>query len=88
MDFTFPAKSRHTSEEILAEKKAAYHYQLFSGVVHGFALRADLEIENARGSNELCLVRYLSQKLLNLGWAKEQSAKGIVGWWNRFLDME
>lgn len=88
MDITFPPKSRHTSEEILTEKKATYHYQLFSGVVHGFALRANLEIENQRRSNELCLIRYLSQKSLNLGWAKEQSAKGIVGWWNRFLDME
>ncbi|KAF8588925.1 alpha/beta-hydrolase [Ramaria rubella] len=67
VDHTFSTESRHTSEAILAEIKAKYQYQLFSGVVHGFALRGNMDVENER-------------------WAKEESAKGIVGWWNRFVN--
>ncbi|KAF8532101.1 Alpha/Beta hydrolase protein [Gautieria morchelliformis] len=69
VDLTFPNKPRHTAEDILAEIKATYHFQLFSGVEHGFALRGNMENENER-------------------WAKEQSAKGIVSWWNRFIKVE
>ncbi|GJJ11545.1 hypothetical protein Clacol_005779 [Clathrus columnatus] len=47
-DFTFPSEARHRSEVILAEIKATYHYQLFSGVQHGFALRGDMNVENER----------------------------------------
>lgn len=65
-DGTFPAESRHKAEEILVEKKASYHFQLFSGVSHGFAVRGDPDDENER-------------------WAKETSAWGIIGWFNRFL---
>jgi Dienelactone hydrolase family len=60
VDPTFPAQSRHTSEEILAEIKATYHYQLFSGVVHGFALRGDMDNENERRSIELPIALYIS----------------------------
>ncbi|KDQ51147.1 hypothetical protein JAAARDRAFT_41412 [Jaapia argillacea MUCL 33604] len=64
-DFTFPTPSRRIAEDILVEKKATYHFQVFSGVSHGFAIRGDPNIENQR-------------------WAKEESARGIVGWFDRF----
>jgi dienelactone hydrolase len=51
-DMTFPTDKRHRAEDILAEVKATYHVQVFSGVVHGWALRADLTDENARWAKE------------------------------------
>ncbi|KZO95259.1 alpha/beta-hydrolase [Calocera viscosa TUFC12733] len=65
-DGTFPAELRHKAEEIVQANKLNYHFQLFSGVTHGFAIRGDPKIENQR-------------------WAKEQSAWGITGWFDRFL---
>jgi hypothetical protein len=47
-DQTFPTESRHRAEGILAEIKATYHVQVFSGVVHGFATRGDPTIEHIR----------------------------------------
>lgn len=47
-DNSFPAASRHRAEEILAEIKATYHVQLFSGVSHGFGTRGDPKVENER----------------------------------------
>ena len=47
-DQTFPKESRRPAEDLLEEAKATYHLQLFSGVVHGFATRGDLEVENIR----------------------------------------
>ncbi|KAF5312968.1 hypothetical protein D9619_003749 [Psilocybe cf. subviscida] len=52
IDHTFPSDKRHRAEDILAEIKATYHVQLFSGVAHGWALRADLADENARWAKE------------------------------------
>jgi len=65
-DRAFPPESRHKAEAILTEKKHSYHFQLFSGVTHGFAIKGDPDNENER-------------------WAKEQSAWGILGWFDRFL---
>jgi len=65
IDHTFPAESRHIAEKILADNKQLYHFQLFSGVAHGFALRGNPDVENER-------------------WAKEQSAKSIADWFDRF----
>jgi len=42
-DHTFPAPSRHRGEEILTQDKRVYHFQLFSGVEHGFALRGNMD---------------------------------------------
>ncbi|TEB20084.1 alpha/beta-hydrolase [Coprinellus micaceus] len=64
-DGAFPTASRNRAVDILAAKKAKYHVQVFSGVSHGFATRADLSDENAV-------------------WAKDQSARGVVEWFNRF----
>ncbi|EJU05682.1 alpha/beta-hydrolase [Dacryopinax primogenitus] len=65
-DGTFPAELRHKAEAIVQANKLNYHFQLFSGVTHGFAIRGDPKDENQR-------------------WAKEQSAWGISGWIDRFL---
>jgi len=40
-DAIFPAEKRHRSEEILKEGGQPYQINLFSGVVHGFAVRCD-----------------------------------------------
>lgn len=40
-DHTFDVPSRRRALDILQEEKKAYHYQLFAGVEHGFALRGD-----------------------------------------------
>ncbi|KZT56632.1 alpha/beta-hydrolase [Calocera cornea HHB12733] len=66
VDPVFGAESRHTAEAILAEGKRMYHFQLFGGVKHGFAVKGDMSNENER-------------------WAKEQSAWGILSWFDRFL---
>jgi dienelactone hydrolase len=41
-DHIFPAEKRHKSETILVETKQPYQINLFSGVVHGFAVRCEL----------------------------------------------
>lgn len=41
-DSIFPASKRHESEEILAKTGQPYQINLFSGVEHGFAVRADI----------------------------------------------
>ncbi|TFK21079.1 alpha/beta-hydrolase, partial [Coprinopsis marcescibilis] len=64
-DTAFPAQSLRRANDILTEKKGIYHLQIFSGVSHGFATRADLTDPNA-------------------AWAKEQSAKSVIGWFKRF----
>ncbi|KII92995.1 hypothetical protein PLICRDRAFT_375986 [Plicaturopsis crispa FD-325 SS-3] len=64
-DHTFPRDARRRAEDILVEKKHAYHLQVFSGVAHGFAVRANLDVENER-------------------WAKEESARSVIGWFERF----
>lgn len=40
-DFTFPVENRRKAVDILIERKATYHLQLFSTVKHGFAIRGD-----------------------------------------------
>ena len=41
VDHTFGVESRRRALDILTEDKKTYHYQLFSGVEHGFALRGN-----------------------------------------------
>lgn len=41
-DSIFPAEKRHQSEEILAKTGQPYQINMFSGVEHGFAVRADI----------------------------------------------
>jgi dienelactone hydrolase len=41
-DTIFPSEKRHRSEEILKEGGQPYQINLYSGVVHGFAVRGDI----------------------------------------------
>jgi len=43
IDHTFDVPSRRKALDILQKEKKVFHYQLFSGVEHGFALRGDPE---------------------------------------------
>jgi len=52
IDHTFPPEGRHKAEEILTKNKRPYHFQLFSGVAHGFAIRGDMSDENQRWAKE------------------------------------
>lgn len=51
-DSIFPASKRHESEEILARTSQPYQINLFSGVEHGFAVRADIDKSHARFAKE------------------------------------
>jgi len=64
-DYRFPTASRHRAEELLVGTKAEYHFQLFSGVEHGFAIRGDPSVPRIK-------------------WSKEESARSVVGWFDRF----
>ncbi|KAH0372754.1 dienelactone hydrolase, partial [Aureobasidium melanogenum] len=43
IDHTFDVPSRRKALDIMQKEKKIYHYQLFAGVEHGFALRGDPE---------------------------------------------
>lgn len=51
-DSIFPAPKRHESEEILSTTGQPYQINLFSGVEHGFAVRADLTKPSVRFAKE------------------------------------
>ncbi|KAI0311884.1 dienelactone hydrolase [Amylostereum chailletii] len=53
-DHTFPRPARHRAEELLVEHRAAYYFQVFSGIRHGFATRADPNVEHERWAKEEC----------------------------------
>ncbi|KAJ5084295.1 hypothetical protein NUU61_008874 [Penicillium alfredii] len=52
IDSIFPAPKRHESEEILAKIGQPYQINLFSGVEHGFAVRADISKPTNRFAKE------------------------------------
>ncbi|KAJ7641619.1 Alpha/Beta hydrolase protein [Roridomyces roridus] len=51
-DFTFPLEFRRRAEDILVEIKAQYEIQVFARVSHGFAVRGDPAIPDARWAKE------------------------------------
>ncbi len=51
-DTIFPAEKRHESEKILKKTDQPYQINLYSGVEHGFAVRADLNDKEARFAKE------------------------------------
>lgn len=51
-DSIFPAEKRYRSEEILKKSGNVYQINLFSGVVHGFAVRCDLSKKHERFAKE------------------------------------
>jgi hypothetical protein len=54
-DSTFPRTSLYRATDILAQNKKQYHVQVFSGVSHGFATRADPNDPNAGGFLRLAI---------------------------------
>ncbi|EED79645.1 predicted protein [Postia placenta Mad-698-R] len=52
VDHTFPLDFRRKAEDILVEKKATYHIQVFSGVTHGFSLRGNVNDPVAKWAKE------------------------------------
>ncbi|KAL3453041.1 hypothetical protein BJX65DRAFT_292853 [Aspergillus insuetus] len=78
-DHTFDGPSRQRALQILQDENKTYHYQLFSGVEHGFALRGDprdqyqREIGNGRAA-AILLARHGAKVALvdfNVAWANE-----------------
>ncbi|KAL2862834.1 dienelactone hydrolase family protein [Aspergillus lucknowensis] len=63
-DTIFPVEKRHQSEVILREIGVPYQISLFSGVSHGFAVRADLDDRRSRYAKE-------STFFQNLRWFAE-----------------
>ncbi|KAI1369741.1 dienelactone hydrolase [Xylaria arbuscula] len=51
-DQIFPAEKRHRSEEILKEVGQPYQINLYSGVVHGFAVRTDITKKHEKFAKE------------------------------------
>ena len=51
-DSIFPAEKRHESEEILKKTGQPYQINLYSGVEHGFAVRADLSKKETKFGKE------------------------------------
>lgn len=51
-DSIFPASKRHESEDILAKTGQPYQINLFSGVEHGFAVRADISKPSVKFAKE------------------------------------
>ncbi|KAF9225101.1 alpha/beta-hydrolase [Gyrodon lividus] len=51
-DFTFPLEARRRAEDIMVGNKSTYHFQVFSGVKHGFAVRGNPDIPQERWSKE------------------------------------
>nr|RBQ91263.1 hypothetical protein FVER53263_13894 [Fusarium verticillioides] len=79
VDHTFDVPSRRRALDILQTNKKVFHYQVFSGVEHGFALRGDpkdpyqREIGNGRAA-AILLARHGAKVALvdfNVDWAKE-----------------
>ncbi|OKL56573.1 hypothetical protein UA08_08066 [Talaromyces atroroseus] len=51
-DSLFPTEKRHESEEILKNLGVPYQINLYSGVIHGFAVRSDLSVKAAKYAKE------------------------------------
>lgn len=84
VDHTFDLPSRRKALDILQAGQKTWQLQLFSGVEHGFALRGDPKDPYQRESS--CTYNYiLVLTSCFLGYVKEQSLKGIVGWFDFWL---
>lgn len=58
-DHIFPAEKRHESEVILKELGLPYQINLYSGVEHGFAVRADLSNPVTKYAKENAFIQAL-----------------------------
>jgi dienelactone hydrolase len=59
-DHIFTTSLRHESEEILANNQGAWQLNLFGGVEHGFALRADLTDTHQKWAKEQAFYQAVS----------------------------
>ncbi|KIN09008.1 hypothetical protein OIDMADRAFT_48844 [Oidiodendron maius Zn] len=59
IDNIFPVSNRHASEEILAKLKIPYQLNLYGGVEHGFATRADIKQPHIRFAQEQAFAQAL-----------------------------
>lgn len=82
VDGTFPIEARRRAEDILVEGKKVYHIQVFGGVEHGFAVRGDLTNKNI-GQYLLALAKR-HRSTIYVVWAKEESVRVAIKWFNRF----
>ncbi|CAD0092405.1 unnamed protein product [Aureobasidium mustum] len=58
-DELFPPDLRNRTQEILAKGKAQFSMQVYSGVGHGFATRANLEDPHAKWAKEQCFKNFV-----------------------------
>jgi len=58
-DQIFPAEKRRETEDILKESGKTYQISLYSGVVHGFAVRADLDDKQAKFAKEAAFLQHV-----------------------------
>jgi dienelactone hydrolase len=59
-DQIFPAEKRHESEVILKGTGQPYQINLFSGVEHGFAVRADLSKKHTKFAKEAAFMQAIA----------------------------
>ncbi|SPO07561.1 related to hydrolase related to dienelactone hydrolase [Cephalotrichum gorgonifer] len=60
VDYIFPAEKRHKSEQILAKIGLPYQINLYSGVIHGFAVRCDPRKKAERYAREQAFLQALA----------------------------
>ncbi|KAI2633432.1 dienelactone hydrolase [Xylaria nigripes] len=56
-DTIFPTEKRHRSEELLKEGGQPYQINLYSGVVHGFAVRGDMTKKDIRFARQQAFIQ-------------------------------
>ncbi|KAI9736583.1 MAG: hypothetical protein M1818_006094 [Claussenomyces sp. TS43310] len=59
-DEIFPSEKRHKSEVVLKDTKQPYQINLFSGVVHGFAVRGDMSVKHEKFAKEQAFLQAVS----------------------------
>jgi dienelactone hydrolase len=58
-DHIFSPEKRHETEKLLKDGKKTYQITLYSGVEHGFAVRADLSKKEVKYAKEATLLQQL-----------------------------
>ncbi|KAJ3550124.1 hypothetical protein NM208_g153 [Fusarium decemcellulare] len=80
VDHTFDVPSRRKALDILQSEKKTYHYQIFAGVEHGFALRGDPTDPYQRWVKEQSLADITLERIVQEG-ARDGSRRlwGVLG---------
>ena len=58
-DHIFPAAKRRETEDLLADMKIPYQITLYSDVVHGFAVRADVSQKRNKFAKEAAFLQHV-----------------------------